>query len=233
MDDVLDTEDLLQRLPKNGFTMSFCSRRNSGKSTLIGEIVQQLLKAKMVDMVIVMTGSAGMENGDYSFLPPELVMPFNEGLLIRMWEKQKTLKKAEKQHILLVIDDALTTPEAINNPIINSIFSLGRHNLFSAIVSSQHTTSLLNPIIRGNSDIIGFSKLSRGNLEKLHEATSHISKKDFIRICESLGGHDWNFVVIDNYKQTSDPSEYITVVRGNPKLKIRTPSAKDEMGQLN
>jgi hypothetical protein len=228
MEEVLDTEDLLQRLPKNGFTMSFCSRRNSGKSTLIGEIVQQLIKAKMVDMVVVMTGSAGMGNGDYSFLPPQLVMPFREDVLISMWERQKTLPRASKPHILLVVDDALTTPEAINNPIINSIYSLGRHNLFSCIISSQHTTSLLNPIIRGNSDLIGFSKLSRGNLEKLHEATSHISKRDFIRICESLGGHDWNFVIIDNYKQTSDPAEYITVVRGNPNMKIKTPKLKNE-----
>jgi hypothetical protein len=182
----------------------------------------------MVDMVVVMTGSAGMGNGDYAFLPPQLVMPFNEALLITMWERQKAMERGKKPHILLVVDDALTTPEAINNQIINSIYSLGRHNLFSCIISSQHTTSLLNPIIRGNSDLILFSKLSRGNLEKLHEATSHISKKDFIRICESLGGHDWNFVVIDNYKQTSDPSEYITIVRGNPNLKIKAPKPKNK-----
>ena len=231
MEEVLDTEDLLQRLPKNGFTFSCLARRNSGKSTLIGEIVQQLLKAKMVDMVIVMTGSAGLGNGDYSFLPPELVMPFNEDLLSKLWERQKATPKKDRKHLLIIIDDALATPEAINNPVINAIISLGRHGFTSIGISSQHTKSLCSPLIKANSDLIIFSKLNRINLEAIYDCTTHLSKKDFIRICENLGGHDYNFVVIDNYKQTSDPSEAITVVRANPKLKIRTPSANKEIGQ--
>jgi hypothetical protein len=232
MDDVLDTEDLLQRLPANGFTFSCLARRNSGKSTLIGELVQQLLKAKRVDMVVVMTGSAGLGNGDYDFLPPELVMPFNEDLLAKLWSRQKATPKKDRQHLLIIIDDALATPEAINNPTINSIISLGRHGLTSLGISSQHTKSLCSPLIKANSDLILFSKLNRINLEAIYDCTTHLSKKEFIHICESLGGHDWNFVVIDNYKQTSDPAEAITVVRANPKLKIKAPKST-ETGHLN
>jgi hypothetical protein len=209
---VLDTEDLIHRLPKY-FTLSAISRRNSGKSTLLSEIIQVLLKNKRIDMVVIMTGSAGLGNGDYSFLPPSLVMPFNEMLLEMMWEKQKSTPVKNRKHLLIVIDDALATPEAINNPIINTIFSLGRHAFTSMFISSQHTKSLLSPLIKGNSDLIVWSKLSRVNLEAIYECTTHISKKDFIRICESLGGHDYNFLVLDNYKQTSDPTEYLTVVR--------------------
>lgn len=215
MQEVLDTQDLLQRLPPY-FTGSFLARRNSGKSTLIGQIVQELIKAKRVDMVVVMTGSAGLGNGDYEFLPAKLVMPFNEDLLEKMWEKQKATPPEHRQHLLIVIDDALATPEAINNPIINTIFSLGRHAFVSCFISSQHTKTLLSPLIKGNSDILVFSKLNRINLENVYECTTHISKKDFIRICEKLGGHDYNFVVLDNYKQTNDPAEYLTIVRADP-----------------
>jgi hypothetical protein len=218
MSEVLDTEDIIERLP-HYFTISFSSRRNSGKSTAISDIIYNLLKQKRVDMVVVMTGSAGLENGDYEFLPQQLIMPFNEELLSKMWENQKATKKEERKHLLVVIDDALATPEAINNQTIIAIMSLGRHAFISCIISSQHTKTLLSPLIKGNSDLICFSKLSRVNIEALHECTTHISKKDFIKICETLGGHDYNFVVIDNYKQTNDPSEYITVFRANPALK--------------
>jgi len=226
MSDVLAVEDLLERLPPY-FTASFMARRNSGKSTLISEMVQELLKQKRVDMVVVMTGSAGLENGDYSFLPEQLIMPFNEGLLHKMWEKQKKTPKEKRKHLLVVIDDALATPEAINNQTINTIFSLGRHGFTSVIISSQHTRSLCSPLIKGNSDIICFSKLSRVNLEAVFECTTHISKKDFIHICESVGGHHWNFVVLDNFKQTTDPAEYITIVRAKPPKK-HTDSDSDE-----
>ena len=225
MEDVLDTQDLMQRLPKY-HTISACARRNSGKSTILGELMQELLKAKRIDMVVVMTGSAGLGNGDYSFLPPQLVMPFNEKLLAQMWEKQKATPAEKRQHLLIVIDDALATPEAINNHTINTIFSLGRHAFVSCWISSQHTRSLLSPLIKGNSDLILFSKLSRVNLEAVYECTTHIAKKDFIRICENLGGHDWNFVVIDNYKQTTDPAEYLTIVRANPPTKSPTKDKK-------
>lgn len=210
--DVLDVDDLIERLPPY-FTATFMARRNSGKSTLISQLVEELLKQKRVDMVVVMSGSAGLENGDYAFLPKDLVMPFNEGLLKKMWEKQKKTAKENREHLLVVIDDALATPEAINNNTINTIFSLGRHAFTSMILSSQHTKTLCSPLIKGNSDIICFSKLNRINLEAIHECTTHIGKKDFIRICEAVGGHDWNFVVLDNYKQTNDPAEYITIVR--------------------
>jgi hypothetical protein len=212
MDEVLDSQDLIQRLPPY-FTGSFLARRNSGKSTLIADIIQELIKAKRVDMVIVMTGSAGLGNGDYACLPSKLVMPFDENKLKKMWEIQKATPAEERQHLLIVIDDALATPEAINNPTINTIFSLGRHAFTSCFLASQHTKSLCSPLIKTNSDIIVFSKLSRSNYDIIHECTTHISKQDFIKICERIGGHHWNFVVLDNYKQTTDPAEYITIVR--------------------
>ena len=229
MDEVLDSEDLIQRLPPY-FTGSFLARRNSGKSTLISDIIHELLKAKRVDMVVVMTGSAGLGNGDYSSLPPNLVMPFNEAKLKQMWDMQKGTPPEYRQHLLIVIDDALATPEAINNPTINTIFSLGRHAFVSCFLASQHTKSLCSPLIKTNSDIIVFSKLSRSNLDIIHECTTHISKKDFIKICETVGGHDWNFVVLDNYKQTTDPAEYITVVRARApsKRKPKTSGSDSE-----
>ena len=207
----LDVESLIRRLPKY-FTISVASKRNSGKSFLMGQVVQQLLKEKRVDMVLVMSGSAGL-NDDYNFLPPKLIMTFNEGVLKNMWQKQLSSKKEDRKHIFVVLDDCLTTPEALRNNTINTIYSLGRHGFVSMAICSQHTTSLLSPLIKTNSDQIWWSKLSRAGLETLHDSTCNISKKDFIYICETLGGVNYNFMVLDNYKQTNDPSEFLSVVR--------------------
>jgi hypothetical protein len=209
--EALSPDDLIRRLPKY-FTISVASKRNSGKSYLMGQIIKALLKAKRVDMVVVMSGSAGL-NDDYDFLPEGLVMKFNETVLKNIWEKQLKTEKNKRKHIFIILDDCLATPEAIRNETVNVIYSLGRHGNCSMAICSQHTTTLLSPIIKGNSDLIMWSKLSRGNLEIMHDSTTNISKKDFILLSEKLGGINWQFVVLDNYIQTTDPSEFLTVVR--------------------
>lgn len=77
----------------------------------------------------------------------------------------------------------------------------------------RHTSLLLQPLIRSNSDICR-SKLSRGQLEQLWLATVCINKKDFVALSEALGGHNYQFLVLDQVVQnTREPEDYSTVVR--------------------
>jgi hypothetical protein len=79
---------------------------------------------------------------------------------------------------------------------------------------------LLTPIIRSNSDLIVYSKLNRQQLETLWTSTTNISKKDFIRVSETLGGRDYNMVVLYNVISSTEPDEFITIVRAKPPAKV-------------
>lgn len=206
-------DDIVSRLPKNGFTISIASKRNSGKSVITVEILKTLLNKKRIDMVIVMSGSAGL-NDDYAFLPKKLVMPFSERVLANVWASQEKKKREDRRHILFVFDDCLATPEAVRNPTLTKIFALGRHNgPISAILISQHTAVLLSPIIKANSDLLLWSKLNRSQLETLWLSTTNVSKDDFIRISEALGGIHYQFMLLDNYTSSTDPHDFLAVVK--------------------
>lgn len=213
----LDISELIERLAPF-FTVNILARRNSGKSVIIQEMIKELLKAKRIDMVVVMSGSAGL-NDDYSFLPKQLVIPFSEEILEKIWDNQAKTPKNKRQKIFIVLDDCLGTPEAIRSDIINRYFTVGRHVSTSFLISSQHTALLLNPLIKANSDLLIWSKLSRQQLENLSLSTTGLSKQEFIALSEKLGGENYSFVVLDNYINSKDPSEFLTCVRAKPPIK--------------
>ena len=208
---VESVETLIEKLPKF-FTISVASKRNSGKTVLVSELIKNLLSHKRVDMCVVMSGSARL-NEDYSFLPPKLVIPFSERILANAWATQEKKKQKDRQHILFVMDDCLATPEAVRNPMLTKIWALGRHVNLSAILISQHTAVLLSPIIKANSDILLWSKLNRQQLEVLWLSTTNIDKKEFIRVSEKYGGIHYQFMCIDNFNGSNSPTEYLAVVK--------------------
>ena len=210
---VYPISEIVRRLPQF-FTISVASKRNSGKTVAICQLIRELLAQKRVDMVVVMSGSAGL-NDDYAFLPSRLVMPFSEQVLQNIWNKNKATDRKHRKHVLIVLDDCLATPEAIRNPTVSRYFALGRHISSSFIVSSQHAAVLLSPLIKQNSDIIAWSKLNRQMLETLWLSCTNLSKKAFIAFAEEFGGVDYNFCILDNIVASSDPSEFLTVVRAD------------------
>ena len=216
--DVLPVSEIIRRLPKF-FTISIASRRNSGKSHLSSQLVKLLIRKKKVDIVIVMSGSAGLNN-DWNFVNSKLVMAYSDDMLTNIWNKQESdvlNTKMKAKHVLVVLDDCLSTPEAIRSPVIGEYYTRGRHLHVSMICISQHTSQLLTPIMRANSDIILWSKLNRQQLEQLWLSTTNITKADFIRVSEALGGHDYNFMLLDNIIQNSrDPADFLSIVRANP-----------------
>lgn len=213
-EDCFGIEEIIDRLPKY-FTISVASKRNSGKSYLVGKLVKELIRQKKVDVVLVMSGSAHL-NKDWDFLPSNLVMDFDEEVLQNIWDKQEQsiVEKKKTKHILIIMDDCLANKDAIRSQVVNKYYSLGRHILTSFIIISQHSSVLLSPIIRGNSDIILWSKLNKYALEQLWESTNKITKKDFINISEKLGGVNYSFMLLDNYTQHSeDVGDFLSVVR--------------------
>jgi hypothetical protein len=207
-------DDVIKRLPRY-FTVSVASKRNSGKTVLVSELIKRLLAMKKVDMVVVMSGSAHL-NDDYDFLPKKLVMPFSERVLKNAWALQEKKLPKDRPHILFVLDDCLATPEAVRNTTVAKYYSLGRHVQSSFIIISQHTSVLLTPIIKGNSDIILWSKLNRGQLWNLWESTVNITRKDFVHLSETLGGIHYQFMLLDNHTHSTNPADFLDVIKAKP-----------------
>ena len=212
---VESVDTLLERLPKY-FTMCICSKRNSGKSWLSFEIIKKLVKAKKVDMVLVMSNSAGL-NKDYDFLPPGLVMKFSEKVLEQLWTRQQKADMSKREHIFVVLDDVLSDPRALRSELVSRIYSLGRHNMISCCIISQIANHVLTPVVKQNSDMILWSKLNRNQLSILWESLNGVSKKGFIRWAEVFGGVHYNFCVFDNITDKNAPEDFLFVVRAEAK----------------
>ena len=210
-DDYEPVSAVVERLPKF-FTISCASKRNSGKTVLISQLIHELLDADRVDMLLVMSGSSGL-NSDYSFLPKGLVMPYSDAVLDRLWKRQKGVAQDDREKVLVVLDDCLATPEAVHSPMLTKIYALGRHVSISCIIISQVANWLLTPIIKQNSDIILWSKLNRQQLDNLWTSMTNIDKKAFLRFSEAEGGKDYNFLCFDNITTSTDPLEFITIIR--------------------
>ena len=52
-----NVQDIVDRLPKY-FTICVASKRNSGKSVLVMELIQDLMRQRKVDMVVVMSADS-------------------------------------------------------------------------------------------------------------------------------------------------------------------------------
>ena len=204
---------IVERLPKY-FTISCASKRNSGKTVFITQLIKELLDQERIDMVIVMSGSAGL-NKDYDFLPKGLVLPYSEAVLERLWHRQKGVAQDERQSVLLVLDDCLATPEAVRSDMVMKVYALGRHVAISCIVISQVANWILTPTIKQNSDIILWSKLNRQQLENLWTSMTNVDKKSFLKFSEAEGGKDYNFLCFDNYSSSTDPLDFLTIARAD------------------
>ena len=212
----VDTVDILiERLPQY-FTMCLASKRNSGKTYIMSEIIKKLIKGKKVDMVLVMSNSAGL-NKDYSFLPSGLVMKFNEKVLEQLWTRQQKTEMKKREHIFVVLDDILSDPRALRSELVSRIYSLGRHNMISCAICSQIANHVLTPIVRQNSDMLLWSKLNRTQLSHIWESMNGVSKKGFIRWAEIFGGVHHNFCVFDNITDKNAPEDFLFVVRAESK----------------
>ena len=113
---VESVETLVDRLPSR-FTISLASKRRSGKTYLVRELLETLLnkqyqpddkkKIKNPDQVIVMSNSAVL-NDDYDFLA-DPARPFNEEALASVRASQMSLTEANRLtgsdvgHVLVVL----------------------------------------------------------------------------------------------------------------------------------
>jgi len=207
-------EQLIQRLPPY-FTISIIAKRNQGKTYLMTQIIQELKKAKRVDKVVIMSGTAGLNDDYKKVVSQELIMPFSEKVLENIWKLQSEKPQEEREHIFIILDDCLANPEALRSEMVNRLYSQSRHLQISLAVLSQYGSYLLTPLRLANSDMVLWCKLNMRGLEKLWLTTSGISKDKFIEISQKFSNGNYQYMVLDNFIRSANVSDQITFAKAS------------------
>lgn len=198
------------------FRMCVASKSNSGKTVLISELVQELLKKKKVYLPFVFSNTVGISD-DWADIPDHLKSKFNSAKLQHILDKQAEVPKADRKQLLIIFDDVLTDKDADKNDLILKCYVMGRHYCVSPILMSQVSNYLLTPSIKSNSCYIVYSRLNRQQLTSLWESITNFDKKDFIHFSETAN-KDFNFIVVDNTVHSSNPLDFLHIVRASNKL---------------
>ena len=205
---------IVARLPPY-FTISILAKRNQGKTYYMTQLIQELKKAKRVDKIVVLSGTAGL-NDDYTKeVPAKLIMPFKEEVLVNIWKLQASIPREEREHILIIMDDCLSNAEAEKSEMVDRLFSQSRHLQISLAVLSQYGSYLLTPLRLANSDLVLWCKLNVRGLEKLWLATSGISKDKFIELSNTYSNGNYQYMALDNFIRSSDVADQLTFTKAN------------------
>lgn len=207
-------KQIIERLPPY-FTISILAKRNQGKTYYMTQLIKELKKAKRVDKIVVMSGTANLNDDYKDVVAPELIMDFSEAILQNIWDLQSSKEQKEREHIFIVMDDCLSNKAAMNSRMVDKLYSQSRHLQISLAILSQYGSYLLTPLRLANSDMIMWCKLNLKSLEKLYLTTSGITKDKFIEISNKFSNGNYQYMVLDNYIRSADISDQLTFTKAN------------------
>jgi len=195
------------------FRMVVASKSNSGKTLLLSQIVEELIKQNKIYVAFVFSNTY-QQSGDWDFLPDKCKSTFDPQKLKDLLDKQSKKPKEERKQILVVLDDVFDDRNAVRNETITAFYTRGRHSGISCVLLSQASNHLLTPTIKENACYILYSRLNRQQLSILWESITNMDKQEFIRFSEHVN-KDYNFIVIDNTIHSNDPTDWLKVVRAS------------------
>jgi len=211
MDDIAVPISEYVRRVKMPCSIAIASSRNTGKSVLCNQMIEAMYKQGKIDAVVLFSSTANITN-DFPFIPSNMKMQFSEEKLSRLISFQKDMKaKGEPKQLMIVFDDLLSDKSAIRNNLIMELYVSGRHFFTTPVLLSQSPSFILTNTIKGNSDLLFYSRLNRKALSTLWESLSNIDLKDFIKISEKLN-RDYRFLVINTQAMSPEIEDWLDVV---------------------
>ena len=196
------------------FSAIFCSRRFTGKSVMVNELMKCLVEQRKVDAIVIFSNTALINETDYPDFPEGIKHTYSDAKMLKLIEHQKSLPKEKRQTVLVVMDDLLSDPQARRSPLILSVFSEGRHFGIQPILISQVGNHILTPVIKNNATYMFISRLNRFQLASIWESLTNIDKDDFIQLVEECN-KNYNFVVIDNTSNSNNVEDWLSIVKVN------------------
>jgi hypothetical protein len=197
-----------KRIDGHAPTMVFISARNSGKSTLVADILWHM---KAIPVVFCMSGTE-KANSFYGKHIHELCIydNFEPEVLNGIVEKQKNVVKEiaksgknpkgfPEKGVGVVFDDLAYDKSMMKEPSMREIFFNGRHYLITTIITFQYMMDM-RPEFRTNIDYVFVSKENKkDNIDKLYKYFFGMFDKvaDFKRVLSACT-NDYGCLVLDN-----------------------------------
>ena len=189
-----------------------CSRRNSGKTTMVASLLYQWLKrGRFASHNVIVFSATAAHNDEYAFLPKENVRHgWDEELCRKLiqWQKRRlALKKKQATRanvtvhlpgLCFVLDDIVGTKgvDTAHSPVLRYLYCSSRHIKISCILCSQLGRVITNPTIRSQSDYVLTSSLASDQLDSVWKITSGMTWREFLKRVQDLD--DYRFLMYDS-----------------------------------
>ena len=203
------------------------SSRNTGKSFLIGQLIQVLMK-QGIDYIYMFSNTAKVNrqtNENYAFIDTKALLPTDPETITNVIHGLMTSqKKTEmKYKILIILDDIVLSSRYES---VERLASMGRHFGITCILSAQIATKAVSPTIRSNISYLFFRKLPKevvkDNIYPIMSPTM-MEFEELNPLWEFIkeNTHDHQFLFFDNNRD-SDGEDRLRVVKAHaidPKYK--------------
>ena len=216
-------------LPEDGFSCVFFGARRTGKTFLIEEIIYKLHTegGRNWDAVFLFSDTALVNRQQYKWVPP--IFKFegvDEETISAIFKRQEdmNLKDSEggpgkENHVLIIADDVISDPRIRHSPVINKMYTAGRHYRLDVVILSQSIggASGLPPVVRMNADaVVIFRPRSTRDRELIAEWFLGIVDSDFSgtklgrAFMKIVTQADFTAMVVDLAKQNvSNLTDYV------------------------
>ena len=196
---------------KEGSFNLVASKRCSGKSVLVRNMVKHLLDLHSFDCIILFSETAEL-NDDYNFIEKSFIYKTSqiEEKLNKILKIQlSNIKKGKKVNLLIILDDVQV--HAKSKELIN-LSTMSRHYHITVILSLQYPKQLCNSAIRNNLDTVFFSDLGEVALHAIYDSI-HLSYnfKAFQQFVDA-NNHDFQFIMYDSREKNK--KDRLKIVKG-------------------
>lgn len=197
-------------LPNQDTTVVLASKRNSGKSKLVLNLIYNLVSNYSFDYIICFSDTAHFLE-DYKFLDKKFIMPLSDEKIIKIlnYQEQQTIKETGVK-CLMILDDINIEKKS---QILNKIFTQGRHVGITVILSVQFPKHVCSKIIRNNIDYLYLSELNNETMYNVIKELITVSGVDNKEIFNFIvnNNHDYQFILYDNTQK--DKLKRLSVVK--------------------
>ncbi len=195
---------------KQGAFILITSKRASGKSVLVRELIKNLLDKYEYSFMVLFSDTAKF-NGDYDFINNEFIFTTEdiENKLDKILKIQEKNVKAKKNiNGLILLDDVKLHAKSKK---LMDLSSMGRHFKLTCILSTQFPKQIVGTIIRNNLDYLIYSDCGEISLKAIYESI-HIpfNFREFKEFTQK-NNHSYQFIMYDGRSQNRD--ERIKIIK--------------------
>ena len=195
---------------KEGSFNLVASKRCSGKSVLVRNMVKHLLDLHEYNAIILFSETAEL-NEDYNFIEKSFIYKTSqiEEKLNKILKIQlNNIKKGKKVQLLIILDDVQV--HAKSKELVN-LSTMSRHYHITVILSLQYPKTLCSSSIRNNLDTVFFSDLGETALHAVYDSIHlQFNFKAFQKYVNE-NNHDFQFIMYDS--RCKDKNERLKIVK--------------------